>query len=224
MAIIARPESGIKAMAENAVSGQQDVAFRILADALKGQTSRSAQKPPFPGGPATSEWRVMWEGGGARGRLVARIMELDGQRTDSTWLSIEDAALGEGAWLRVATKAMEEMCLGARVARRRGSFGSVELDGALVQGLPPGEAEILALYGPLSEERDVAGPIRATDALVGRMRGAFAEVLPRLQSIGDFTIEVEDGTMNVRYAAVFPRPEVYRSIVECARKLIDAAR
>jgi hypothetical protein len=207
-----------------AISAEQDAAFESLAQMLNARVARHHVKPPFPGAPETHEWRVAWTSDGASARLVASAVGMDGVRTDSTWLSFEDGRLDGAAWLRIVSRPLEELYLGARVAHRKGAFGDGDLDAVLVQGLPPGQDEWSQLHGPIPPERDLEATRRATDGLVGRLRAIFGEVLPRLQSLGDFVIELEDGTLSVRYATIFGKAEAYRSVIDCARRLLESAR
>lgn len=199
----------------------QDAAFQALAQALGAQARRINQPAPFQGGPSTDEWRLAWDVGEATARLVAAATTMDGQGTQSTWLSIESRALDPAAWLRVATRPLEEACLGARLAHRRGFFGDERLEEDFVLGLPPGAKEAAALYGPT--DRDYETSIRATDAFFERLRPSFLEVLPRLRSLGDFVIEVEDGTLSVRYPLLLRTTDAYRGVIACAQRLVDSA-
>ncbi len=125
-----------------AISAEQDAAFESLAQTLSGRVTRQHVKPPFAGAPETHEWRVTWTSDGASARLVATAVGMDGVRTDSSWLSFEDPRLDAAAWLRIVSRPLEELYLGARVAPTDHAF-LVEVDDLGLQREETREADHL---------------------------------------------------------------------------------
>jgi hypothetical protein len=198
-------------------------AFEALRASLDGRLARSAQPAPFAGAPSSTTWLLTWTSDGAPARLQGSRVEIDGARTDSSWFAFEAPALDPRAWLRVATRAFASMALGDRVPHRRMIFAVPALDGAIAQGVAPGPEEWTALNGPYEPPQSLEEAMRASDDLAKRLRAPFTAVLPKLRELGEFVIEVEDGTMSVRFPSLFGEADAYRRVIDATRTLLAAA-
>ncbi len=208
-------------MGELALAPEQYAALDSVGRTLGATAMRTQQAPPFPGGPASASVKLAWESPSRHGRLVAAVNELEGSSTQSTWISIEDTRLHTSAWLRASTRALEADCLGAHVPHRRSAIGDAALDEALVLGMPPTSEELSALYGPGSYDTDSA--VRASDSLLERCRPMLVNILASLRELGDFIVEVQDGTLSVRFPHLLPSADAYSAAIDAASTLLDRA-